>query len=422
LVATAALFWTIAIPVLSVLLAWRWRTSLVAIVLYQLSWGALVAVIAIARHGRAGWNMLGLLVTVQGFLLGLTAWWPMLLLLLVGHRSLRAVAPIAFASAAAGFTALIGVVLLRAAIFNWPDTPAALLTFLRHSGLNMLLFIAAPLFTAWLVAVSLSRCFGLRRFSDRQLLADFGWLLLILYAFARLGESPNTPAPLIVAGVATFAGYRLIVELGLRVVVGRLRRPPCLNLLLLRTFGFERRMGTLFETVGQWWRFNGNVIMIAGGDLAAPTLDPAQFIRFLGGNLSGQFLRSADDLSTRLTEFSSTPDPDGRYRVNQLYCSASVWQRALVALLERTDIVLMDARGLTAKHQGCVFELQQLAARIDPGRIVLVVDGTTDRTVVDAPFSAAGSPHVITLPNNRASLRSLVRSMETWVEASARAV
>jgi hypothetical protein len=42
----------------------------------------------------------------------------------------------------------------------------------------------------------------------------------------------------------------------------------------------------------------------------------------------------------------------------------------------------MDLRGFTLQRHGCAFELEQLAARVDPERVVLVVDASTDRALL----------------------------------------
>jgi hypothetical protein len=52
----------------------------------------------------------------------------------------------------------------------------------------------------------------------------------------------------------------------------------------------------------------------------------------------------ADEISQRLGRLDFRPDPDGRYRVNEVYCRDDTWRPALEALLESCDTVLMDLR------------------------------------------------------------------------------
>ena len=51
----------------------------------------------------------------------------------------------------------------------------------------------------------------------------------------------------------------------------------------------------------------------------------------------------------------------------------------------------MDLRSFTAARRGAEFELQQLAARASPARVVLVVDPSTDRALVDRALASVAS-------------------------------
>lgn len=84
-------------------------------------------------------------------------------------------------------------------------------------------------------------------------------------------------------------------------------------------------------------------------------------------------------------------DPDGRFRVNDIYCLNDTWQQMFQATLTVTDRVVMDLRGFSPTNAGCRFELEQLVAYLGAERIVLVTDRTTDeqlvRQIIDAPVS-----------------------------------
>lgn len=90
-------------------------------------------------------------------------------------------------------------------------------------------------------------------------------------------------------------------------------------------------------------------------------------------------------------------DPDGRFRVNETYCHAETWQKAVQLLLGRSDKVLMDLRGFSSGNVGCVFELEQMFEHLPSGSIFLIVDSSTDFTqlgpVVDRAWSRV-SPSV----------------------------
>ena len=67
----------------------------------------------------------------------------------------------------------------------------------------------------------------------------------------------------------------------------------------------------------------------------------------------------------------------------------SAWYNELIA---RADAVVMDLRGFTAQRRGCEFELGELQTRCSPGRVVLVVDASTDRALLAQLVPAASAP------------------------------
>jgi hypothetical protein len=76
------------------------------------------------------------------------------------------------------------------------------------------------------------------------------------------------------------------------------------------------------------------------------------------------------------------------------------------------DLVAMDLRGFSPDNKGCVFELQSLVAHVPLGKIMLLIDATTDvaflRQTLDACWGAtagrsarAGEAGAITLLDTR---------------------
>jgi hypothetical protein len=143
-------------------------------------------------------------------------------------------------------------------------------------------------------------------------------------------------------------------------------------------FGYQARTESLFDRVAQAWRFHGPVQLIAGVDLAMRTVDPGDLLALLNGRLAELYVRAPQDVPQRLDRLDLQPDPDGRFRINEVYCHDSTWKPALEALLDASDTVLMDLRSFSANNAGCVFELEQLVRRLASDNIVLVCDKTTD--------------------------------------------
>jgi hypothetical protein len=184
-------------------------------------------------------------------------------------------------------------------------------------------------------------------------------------------------------GLAAFAGYKLVVVLGLRPLCRAAARRRGSRLLLLRVFGRRRRSERLFALISAHWRYAGSIELIAGVDLASTTLELRQFLDFLSGRLRLSFINDEGDLQRRLDKMDLAPDPDGRFRVNEFFCTSAAWQAAVTRLIGRTDVVLMDLRGFSATNAGCIFELQMLVSHIPLHRVVLLVDKSTDHLLLE---------------------------------------
>lgn len=186
-------------------------------------------------------------------------------------------------------------------------------------------------------------------------------------------------------------------------------RPP--TLLVLRVFKQEAKVGALFDDVVERWRASGNTVLIAGTDLVEQTLDATDLFDYLDGRLAARFIRSTGEVSARLAGFDWRPDPDGRWRVNECYCHDSSWQVALVALVDRADLVLMDLRGFAAHNAGCRFELGVLARAAHLRTAVVLTDASTDMGTARAVSAIAprGRFRWLTLPTDAAAARRATR-------------
>jgi hypothetical protein len=323
---------------------------------------------------------------------------PVLLLWIAGARRLRAIVPMTLAGVLL-FTALFLIVIKLAILaYTLGYIAPALLRAAGHYGIIFLLASLPAGYLSWLVLRGLVRLYDRKVFSDRQLVLDCWVLILIWYAYPRLAVQPGTPELLILAGLVTFLVYRYAIQLALRH--SRSKHADSINrrLLLLRVFGFQSRTERLFDVVAQRWRLSGSVQMIAGTDVATRSIGPGDFIRFLSGQLSQRFLTRGSDLASHLAAQDQLRDWDGSYRINQFFCDDERWQESLVALLDCCDVVLMDLRGFSQARRGCLFELQQIVAKVPLGNVVLIVNRKTDmdllrRTILEAVDSApAGTP------------------------------
>jgi len=120
----------------------------------------------------------------------------------------------------------------------------------------------------------------------------------------------------------------------------------------------------------------------------------------------------------RLATIDVEPDRDGRFRVDEFCCHDDTWQATVVALIARADAVVMDLRGFNAARRGAEFELEQLAARVAPERVVLVVDASTDRALV-ATAAGEAAAHMTVVEVRRGNERQTDAAFAALLAAAA---
>jgi len=378
-----------ALPMIAVSLAWP-TSRLVGAFLVMLGACALLFLLAgmIERllAGRSlNWRILGL-IPLFGEMAWIQLWMAGVFWLLSWPVRLRGVVPITLAALLVfGFAPFIGSRLSAALAASEFGTPWAFAL-----GLNgIFVLIALPVAgLAWLRLRKLAGAYEAKRFSDAQLLARTWWLMLVVTIGFDILIARGRPvfALLLVAGeVLLFSAVNRWALRRVKVVGGPAVQPGPI-LLLLRVFGYTARTERLFDRVAARWRLLGPVTMIAAPDVTARTIDAGDYLRWLTGRVDELFVTSRVSLDAKLAALDLTPDVDGRFRINEFCCRDSTWQVTVVELMRRADVVIMDVRGITQARRGCEFELQQLAQRLPPQRLVLVVDEATDKAVLQAMF------------------------------------
>jgi hypothetical protein len=372
------------IPTLIALLALDRASGVRLIAAYLLGGSAAVALLTILRQAWRGsfdsapvtnifWMHAGLVVTAS---------LPLLLILITAWRRIRAVMPLTLAATLAFGFALILLKVTVVQAVNVAVTRDAFLAAAVYTSIGTVYYaiymvIALPVgWLGWLALKALANGFERKRFSDVQLIVDCWWSIATAETITTHLAGPFGLAG-IAMGLAAFAAYRLGVAVTLRFLPTASAEAPQ-RLLMLRVFGYQARTETLFDRIAQRWRFRGPVQLIAGVDLATRTADPGDVLAFVGGRLREQYVSSASELPERLQRLDARRDPDGRFRVNELYCLDQTWRQSLTGLLSISDTVLMDLRGFGEANRGCVFEVEQLVAKLPTDRIVLVCDKTTD--------------------------------------------
>lgn len=248
---------------------------------------------------------------------------------------------------------------------------------------------------AWPLLAGIATLYRRRLISDQSLLVDSVWFLHGLFA-AMFGSNRGLTI-IVLAACVPFLVFKVVSRLGFAITGREAGRPR--NLLLLRVFALGDRSKELFRAIAMPWRHTGPVRLITGPDLATETIEPHEFLDFMGRKLARHFIDGADTLTNRLRDLESRRDFDGRYRVEELFCHDDTWTMALQALIREEHFVLMDLRGFSTKNKGCVFEVQELLNTVPLNRTLFVIDRTTDETFLRVTFDAVWALLGATSPN-----------------------
>ncbi|HUL63329.1 MAG TPA: hypothetical protein VLW55_01825 [Burkholderiaceae bacterium] len=324
------------------------------------------------------------------------------LLLAFLNRRVRAVGPLVLAFMVAGVTgALVSVELagqseavLRALVSVGGRVG------LGGVGIFVLMHVvgfAVFALLGWPLLRVLGRRYETKRISDQSLTLDAMWLLFAVVqsiGFAFEGGA------WVLAGLAGFVAYKVVTRLGFALLPSeRSHDARASVLLLLRVFALGKRSERLFDVLSKRWLRAGSLCLIAGPDLATTTVEPHEFLAFVGGRLSRQFVQGDADLERRMAALDIQPDPDGRFRVSEFFCHADTWQATMKRLAGVAEGVLMDLRGFTRTNQGCIYELEQLLAAVPLDRLLLVVDGSTDRSFLEQTLADLWTRIPVRSPN-----------------------
>lgn len=259
------------------------------------------------------------------------------------------------------------------------------------------------------------RSYESKRCSELQVALNGYWSLIALAGFAMVmsmsmyeeGEGARDAA--IWAGSAVLVcwlGFRLTLRAWLWAIV-RSATPPLRPLLLLRVFKGSSASEAFLDRFVAYWRFAAPVWMIGGPDLAGAQMEPTEFFAFLRRRLDRLFVRSPAEISERVGQLDGERDPDGRLRINELFCTSSTWQATVLALLERAAVVMLDLREYTAAHAGTRYEIFQIMNVAPIEKVIVLIGVGDDEQAVVAELRTAWNAMHEASPNRRATATSI---------------
>jgi hypothetical protein len=282
-----------------------------------------------------------------------------------------------------------------------PLPPAAVLVLL------LLAMLAGAAAAAAIGLHRLRRAYLERRINERGLQLGAIWLLFAAsdaMALSTVGVGwAFAPLPALAVAAAVASWLR-------RHGPWQVHAPDApAGLTFLRVFALGARSERLFDALARRWRHLGPMRFITGPDLALATVQPHQLLDFLVGRLDRHFIDGVGDLQAHLAGHDRSPDADGRFRPDNLFCRADTWRPALAALVGEGDRVLLDLRAFGPTHAGCRFELRHLVHHVPLDRWLIVIDGRTDTAHVDACLAEAWAELPADSPNLGTAPRTVRR-------------
>ena len=259
-------------------------------------------------------------------------------------------------------------------------------------GLAAMLAVAG--WVAWRLLLRQARRYADKRFSDLALAHDAYWALITAFTAAAvlmISFEERTGGSMEWVALTVLLLWWLWRAALRRLVRALVRSAPAggPSLLLLRVFKPSARSESFMDRLLARWRFVGPAWMIAGPDLAGAFMEPDEFFTWLRRRLHERFIAHTDEVRARLAALDVARDPDARFRVSELFCADSTWQAAVLALMDRADVLLLDLREYTPQRAGTHFELVQLLRRCDLRRVRVLIDARDDAQAVAAAIRNA---------------------------------
>jgi hypothetical protein len=366
------------IIVQSVLLSW----ALVPTILYIMPLTTLGRVAALLVYPVALLILILLepLVTARQVIMAALAlhFVPTTLSIVLGSRWLKATAPFIFAiTFTSGLGALFALWMLFQTVLTFGSWLIGLLVF------GILLIPVAIIGLSILPIIA--RFYRRKAISDQTLLIASWWLIFTSWVILLAASSAGTRG---LIGLIAWLAALGVLLVALRLAEsGRASGRPA-KLLLLRVFG-EQGSDRVLTGLERDWRHLGSIQLLGGPDLATATLEPHEFLDYVTGRLARRFVKNESDVTAAMENTDWAADPDGRYRVNEIYCQDGMWRLAFSKLARESDVVLMDLRGFSRANRGVIFELGHLINNLEVARVTLLADDTTDMVTLQEVVAEA---------------------------------
>jgi hypothetical protein len=284
----------------------------------------------------------------------------------------------------AGIVGWLALTSMYAVALALPEPPDAV------AVMALLVMFATALWCGWLALIYLSIRYTSKRFSDMQLELGVYWTLLTAFMLGTAIKDPwvffaaSMKAEWVCVFIVVFwLLWRWLQSLALSSAV-RTAKQSIGALLFLRVFKPSRRSEEFTDRFFAYWRFAAPVWMIAGPDLAGAYMNPNEFFAYLRGRLREHFIADPGEAAARVQALDNARDPDGRFRVNDLFCTDNSWQSAVLQMIDHAGVILLDLRQYSEQRKGTRYELTALLRHAPLNKVVILIDAKDDMRRVTA--------------------------------------
>lgn len=210
------------------------------------------------------------------------------------------------------------------------------------------------------------------------------WIILILLNIRFVYTSSHSPhvwlgSSMVVLSLLSISGYLISLQRLKRKMESRYPYPVPYNLLALRVFGTPH-LGNFLELISNW-KYFGTLLRLDGPDTVG--FKVSDFVHYFEGKLDDSIVKNEQELNRALASFSYQANASLRFATNSMQCTNATWKQAIQALYEKADLIVMDMSALSEKNQGIAYELGKTIQEFPLTRVIILIDDTTDKTVLN---------------------------------------
>jgi hypothetical protein len=146
------------------------------------------------------------------------------------------------------------------------------------------------------------------------------------------------------------------------------------RLLMLRVFG-SPAFDDLVTLIHPWQRV-GLIEHLEGFDTVGQRADVQLAVE--AHQIDSVLAKDLLEVQRQLAQASTEPGPALLFERHAFQCTDATWREAILGMLKRADVVLMDLSSLSLQNQGCAWELGQLLDHVPLRQVTLLVNDSTD--------------------------------------------